>query len=569
MTTRAVFYGRCSTDRQENSVADQRKHVLAHAAKHGYRVVREYADDGWSGNDPNRPDFNRMVKDAADRRDFELILVWSLDRFGRFDVIDAGRFVAPLRDAGVSVETLDKGRVDWNDFTGRLLLTIELEGSKEYLLKLSRNVLRSMHGRAARGFFLGGPVPFGYRAVEVPPEEIPPDLLASKRPPRKLVPGEPHKVEVVQWLFRTYATKDCSLAYLAKTLMARAVDSPNGKPYWTRETVGRLLRTRLYVGDSKWNDYHQGGYHRLRNGTVVANGHRAKKKNGSNRQRSKVSKDDVVIVADNHPALIDRDTFATVQAKLSGRKTRTTPQAGGGDWLLSGLLVCGHCGFPMHAATNANFSSRGTQQVWRRYRCAGYVRNGICHFHWVDEAPLVAKLREKLVQALDDTEILDDLDAEKRRLQGLKTAPAPRLVRNLKAKLAALDAQIATGTDRLLLVPPEHMSDASARLAEWKRQREALAAELDLAENGPARAIAEVEKKYQKVKADREEVREALNSTDPAKVRAAMRTMFAKIQVWWNCNTGSPGGRKCSVAKVVPCLIEDDGLVTSGGPFIP
>lgn len=39
-----------SLDRQEHSLAEQRTAVTAHAAKHGYRIVREYKDEGISGD---------------------------------------------------------------------------------------------------------------------------------------------------------------------------------------------------------------------------------------------------------------------------------------------------------------------------------------------------------------------------------------------------------------------------------------------------------------------------------------------------------------------------------------
>ena len=56
-----------------------------------------------------------MHRDACEVRDFALIPVWDIDRFGRFDSIDMGEWVAPLRRAGVSLESVNRGCIDWDD----------------------------------------------------------------------------------------------------------------------------------------------------------------------------------------------------------------------------------------------------------------------------------------------------------------------------------------------------------------------------------------------------------------------------------------------------------------------
>jgi hypothetical protein len=66
--TRAVLYLRQSTkDKQEASIPTQRESLLKYAARKGYVVVREYADKV-SGDASKRPDFDRMVRDAVERR---------------------------------------------------------------------------------------------------------------------------------------------------------------------------------------------------------------------------------------------------------------------------------------------------------------------------------------------------------------------------------------------------------------------------------------------------------------------------------------------------------------------
>src|SRR5687768_636647 len=132
-TIKAVAYYRMSTDKQDESIPRQREEVRRYAGQNGYAIVREYADEGISGDaTEKRLEFRRMLRDAAGG-DFRAVLCYSQDRFGRFDPLEAGYWVKPLRDAGVSLVTVTKGPIDWNSFAGRIIYAVEQEGKHEYL----------------------------------------------------------------------------------------------------------------------------------------------------------------------------------------------------------------------------------------------------------------------------------------------------------------------------------------------------------------------------------------------------------------------------------------------------
>src|SRR5277367_4966904 len=78
---RAVLYLRCSTVDKQNPET-QGIELRQFARQRGYEVVQEYVDHGISGTKARRPGLDRLLADA-NRRRFEVVLVWSCDRLAR------------------------------------------------------------------------------------------------------------------------------------------------------------------------------------------------------------------------------------------------------------------------------------------------------------------------------------------------------------------------------------------------------------------------------------------------------------------------------------------------------
>jgi len=99
----AVAYLRRSTDRQEQSLADQRAEIMRWAGEQGYEIIGEFVDDAISGTSADeRPGFQKMIADAQ-RGGFEAVVVWNSDRFSRGDVTETEYYRYLLRKAGVVV----------------------------------------------------------------------------------------------------------------------------------------------------------------------------------------------------------------------------------------------------------------------------------------------------------------------------------------------------------------------------------------------------------------------------------------------------------------------------------
>jgi DNA invertase Pin-like site-specific DNA recombinase len=80
----AVSYIMMSSDPQEGSPEQQRAEVARLAEQNGYTLIGEYKDEGKSGSKETekRTGFLKMIQDSQ-KRDFQVILCWDLQRFGR------------------------------------------------------------------------------------------------------------------------------------------------------------------------------------------------------------------------------------------------------------------------------------------------------------------------------------------------------------------------------------------------------------------------------------------------------------------------------------------------------
>ena len=155
----AVIYARYSSDGQrDESIDGQLRECYEYARRNNIDVIDTYIDRALSAKTDKRPNFQMMIKDS-DKRKFDTIIVWKLDRFSR-NRYDSATYKHKLRKNGVSV--ISATEVISKNAEGVLLESV-LEGYAEYFsLELSEKVNRGLTENALKCQFNGGTVPIGF-----------------------------------------------------------------------------------------------------------------------------------------------------------------------------------------------------------------------------------------------------------------------------------------------------------------------------------------------------------------------------------------------------------------------
>jgi DNA invertase Pin-like site-specific DNA recombinase len=151
---RCALYARVSTQGQnnDNQLAELRKF----AATQGWQVVAEYADHGISGSTANRTRFQAMFQ-AASKREFDVLLFWSLDRLSREGVLETLRHLERLTSYGIQWRSLTEQYLDSTGIFRDAVISILAVIAKQERVRRSERVRAGLARVRSTGQRLGRP----------------------------------------------------------------------------------------------------------------------------------------------------------------------------------------------------------------------------------------------------------------------------------------------------------------------------------------------------------------------------------------------------------------------------
>ena len=303
---KVAAYARVSrdTERLMNSVSAQVSYYSAFIQNNPeWEYAGVYADCGISGTDTaKRGEFRRMLADCEDGK-IDIILTKSISRFAR-NTVDLLETVRHLKSLCIEVR-FEKEHINSLSEDGELMLSLLASFAQEESRSISENVKWGVRKRFQSGEIgTANKHILGYRYDEDEKKYV-------------IIPEE---AEAVRWMFQMYID-GVSFRRIAENMNRVGIRTTLGNDF-QEASVRQLIFNEVYTGDIRRQKCYMAD-------PIT----KAKVKNGGELPQ--------YYMADCHEAIIDRETYAKVQAEIERRAGLVNPA-----YPFTGKMKCGVCGQP-------------------------------------------------------------------------------------------------------------------------------------------------------------------------------------------------------------------------------
>ena len=418
MDYHAALYIRLSKEDESEgpseSVSNQQSLLGEFVRQHRLTVYDTYIDDGWSGTNFDRPNFQRMIADIEAKK-VNMVITKDLSRLGR-DYILTGHYMERyFPEHRVRYISLLDGIDTGVDSTANDITPFRAIMNDMYAKDISKKISSVKHDKQRKGLFIGGKPVYGYRMHPTEKNKIVVDEGAAP---------------TVRRIFGM-ALEGMSCRRIAVRLNDEHVPPPavycgwkmGSGPYaglWSSERISDMLQNETYIGNMV-----QG---------------RSRKISYKTKKSIHQARKDWVVVENTHEPNIDRASFDKVQALINSRKHTRSRRY---DFLLKGLIFCHECGHPLAVLNRKNAAGEDKLYfVCRTYQ--RFTKAGVCTSHNIKEETVTravaAKVREVCGAYLREDELLPQ--AEREVAKAIAEADAEKETAALKSKIDSLTAHL-------------------------------------------------------------------------------------------------------------------------------
>ncbi len=401
------------------SIQNQKAMLREYCKERSWEIYDIYCDDGYSGIDRSRPEFNRLLHDCETGK-IDIVLCKDQSRFSRDIVVIEQIINDKFLEWGIRfIGVADNADTDSESYSTMRLFTSAY--NEMYVKDISAKIRRTLAYKREQGQFIGSFAPYGYA---IDPKDKHHLVIDAETAP------------VVKQIFSMYIEGN-GYRKIVQTLNQQGIVSPseykrqkgsnyinsnadasNAKGLWTQSTVAKILTNEMYTGTLVQGKSHHISY--------------------KNKKRKKVSRDDWIRIPDAHEAIIDSETWTRTQERLQsntrvGKHSQELSP-------LSGKVKCAVCGRPMKR--NVYYNKAKTIKYYG-LQCATYKTGA-----------MNCPNRKTISGLMLEQKILDELNhiiesycqSDKIQLTDIHQEQTA----NLKKQLSALEERHKSAKNRLL-----------------------------------------------------------------------------------------------------------------------
>lgn len=401
-------------DKEESNSVSNQKQLLNEFIKDNseIQIYDYYIDDGYSGTNSNRPNFQRLLNDVKNEK-INTIIVKDLSRLGR-NFIEVGNYIEqifPLLNVRFIAVNEDIDSYLKPETVKNINVSLKNLINESYSKDLSKKIKTAFETKRKNGEFVGSFAPYGYKKDEKNHNHLIKDEESAKIVKKIFnLAIEGNAVKKITQILnnkriinpieykRKKQNKKCG-----HTIKEKAKEEI--KRCWETRSVLQILNNQVYCGD-------------LLQGRTTYSSYK-------NHKKIYKEKEEWIIVKNTHEAIIDRETFNKVQEILKSRKRGRREYDKEEKSIFAGYLKCADCKMSMNKSSYK--LKNGIKK--NSYYCSTYTTRSkkLCTKHYIKEEILKESVLEtiklqinlcieinKVIQEIQQT---DNSKAEKAKMK--------------------------------------------------------------------------------------------------------------------------------------------------------
>ena len=404
-----ALYARLSKDDDlvgdSNSIVHQKEILAKYAKEHGFTNIEFYVDDGFSGTNFNRPDFQRMMADAEEGK-ISTVIVKDMSRFGR-DYIMVG-YYTEIYFSNLDIRFIAiNDNVDSNIQTENDLTPFKNVFNEWYARDTSKKIRAVFKAKGNSGKHLTTNPPFGYKKDPNDKDKwiIDDEAAATvRRIFQMYVDG--YRISEIGHKLTEEKVETPILYYMNRGIKTNA--RSEYPEIWDLMSIKYILSQTAYAG------------HTVNFQTAV--------KSYKTKKQIRLPKEDWIIYRNTQEPIIDEKTFETVQQMRKVKRARTKYNEPN---MFSGLLYYADCG------NHLTIQRVARNRKMDNFSCATYrkKKKGLCSCHRILVSDLETIVKEDLQKVceyvfLHEKEFTDEyLSGSKKETEKFQTKTKVELKR--------------------------------------------------------------------------------------------------------------------------------------------